>query len=135
MLLKSRRTRGEKQVVSPLHKLSQRRTPHMYCVQILPTYTFREHSFATDIQEKPVGREVMGSWHSYTELTRLKPVKVLDKCKTKAEQFVCHAVKAYRGCRGITSRILNLGARCKRMISFTLRPIYSPEKESSVPIT
>lgn len=35
----------------------------------------------------------------------------------------CHAVKAYRGC------ILNLNTRWRRVVSFTLHPLYTQRKE------
>jgi len=39
-----------------------------------------------------------------------------------------HAMKAYKGSRGITPLILNLGSRCRSVVNVTIRPHYSGER-------
>jgi hypothetical protein len=45
-----------------------------------------------------------------------------------------HTMKAYRGSEGIAPRILDLGVRCMRVVSFTPRPLYRQGKSPLVPI-
>jgi hypothetical protein len=45
-----------------------------------------------------------------------------------------HAIKAYWGSGGIDLRILDLGTRWRRVVSFTPRPLYPQRKEPLVPI-
>jgi len=51
----------------------------------------------------------------------------------KGEVFLIHAIKAYRGKRGIAPPILNLGIRWRTVINVTFRP-FNPGKESGFPL-
>ena len=44
----------------------------------------------------------------------------------KGEVVRVHAMKAYRGIRGIDPLILNLGTRWRSVVRFTSRPFYPP---------
>jgi hypothetical protein len=46
------------------------------------------------------------------------------KLKTTKEVVPVHAMKAYKGRRGMAPLILNLGARRRRVVNITLRPLY-----------
>jgi hypothetical protein len=56
----------------------------------------------------------------------------------KVKLYLCltkhHAMKTYWGSRGIASRVLNLGTRWMRVVSFTLRPFYPQWKSLWYPL-
>jgi hypothetical protein len=60
------------------------------------------------------------------------------KVKVKINWFLCltkhHAMKTYWGSRGIAPRILDLGSRWRRVVSFTPRPLYSQGKSPRYPL-
>jgi len=61
-------------------------------------------------------------YHYQTTLT----FRARNKCHRLyiGEVFLGHAVKAYRGSRGIAPPILNLGTKRKRVTNFMPRPLY-----------
>ena len=46
--------------------------------------------------------------------------------------FIVHAMKEYRGSRGITPLILDIGTRWRWVVNFTFLPIYSLGKKKSL---
>jgi hypothetical protein len=56
-------------------------------------------------------------------------IKVKSLCLTKH-----HAMKTYRGGRGIATRSLDLGTRWRRVVSFTSRPFYPQRKSPWYPL-
>jgi hypothetical protein len=58
---------------------------------------------------------------------------LLGKVKVKGKVFPVHAMRVYRGSRGIAPTILNLGTRWRWVVNFTPRPLYSWER-TPVPI-
>jgi hypothetical protein len=64
-----------------------------------------------------------------SEQTALISLKIVQNVKGKAVPV--HAVKAYRGTRGIAPLILNLGTRWRWVVNFTPRPLY-PRKINPV---
>jgi hypothetical protein len=73
------------------------------------------------------------SWVTYSTFSGFCTVRLMNLAKSLCFLTEHHAMKAYWGSGG-TSRILDLGTRCRWMISFTIRPLYSQGKSPCYPL-